>query len=57
MKCNKQFRFYINFRAQSLLKMSDKLYISIKDNNKRIIFFSLNSFEKNLYNNFYFEKI
>ena len=37
--------------------MSDELYISIKDNNKRVIFFSSNLFEKDLYNNLYFEKI
>ena len=57
MKYNKQFRFYINFRAQFLLKINDKLYISIKDNDKRITFFFLNLFEKGLYNNLYFEKI
>ena len=37
--------------------MNDELYISIRDDDKRVIFFLSNSFEKNLYNNLYFEKI
>ena len=37
--------------------MSDKLCISIKDDDKQIIFFSSNLFKKDLYNNLYFEKV
>ena len=37
--------------------MNYKLNIAIKNNNKRIFFFSLNLFDKSLYNSFYFERV
>ena len=37
--------------------MNNELCITIKDNKKEIFFFSLNSFNKNLYNRLYLEKV
>ena len=37
--------------------MCDKLYSAIKNNKKEIFFFPLYLFNKNLYNNFNFQKI
>ena len=37
--------------------MCYKLYIAIKDDEKNKFFFSLNSFNKDLYNRFHFQRV
>ena len=54
IKDNKKFKFYFYFLVKTFLKIYYKLNISIKDYRKKILFFSLNLFDKNLYNYIYF---